>query len=149
MTTQSIEERLSAVESQASRAEGHALATANGLATVEQGQGRIERELKAVRREVAVGFTNLRDQLKRIHEKKERAEAALSFSHEDFEETATGSWKVTKDTVTRVLAQREQQQDAQRWRALWRRARWFVWIVVGGGGALAGDRLLQLLLKHF
>ena len=142
-----IEQRLSAVEAQAARADSHAYSAVNGLATVEQGIGRVERELKAVRGEVKVGFASLRDQLKKIHEKKAEA-GALSFSHEDFEETATGSWKVTKDTVTRVLAAQQQQQDAQRWRAMWRRVRWFVWIVVGGAGAIAGDRLFNLLVKH-
>lgn len=137
---QSAEELAQQAITTARRAEVKTDALANIL--LEQGQalGRLERVVKQVQGELRVGLQTIRERLP-----PRRTE---TFSHEDFQETATGSFRVTKDTVERVLGEREIKRDAQSWRALWRRVRWAVVLVAGGALGYGGEQLLIFLQHH-
>lgn len=125
----------------ARRAEGKADSTANGLLEHEQAIGRIERLLKQVQGELRVGLVSIRERLP--------PRKSETFTYEDLEETSNGThYRATKETVERVLGALELKHDAQAWRKLWRRARWAVWLVAGGGLGYAGEQLLKLVLPH-
>lgn len=145
-----MEERLATAEEKADRAERTSIASANGLLAVEQQMGRVEREMRDLRSTVAVGLTSVRDAVRELREdvRSPRKTTELSLSEEDFQETPTGSFKVTKDTVVRILGEVEKEEDAKKWRALWRRFKWFVFLIIGGGATFGGERLFEFLSKH-
>ena len=152
LTLEHLEQRMITTEVRAIRAEQGALAATNGLMVVEQRLGSIDRELKAVRGEVKVGYANVRDQIQKIHD---RLPAVLkreepSLSYEDFEETSPGGshYKITKDTVSRVLGEKARDEDAKKWRELWRRVRWAVLLLAGGALTWGGERLIETLSRH-
>ena len=101
-----VERRLTAAEDKADRAEKASVTTTNALLT-------IDREVRAIRREVTVGFVTLRDQIREIKQPRERE--LFSLSEEDFEKTDAGQhYRITRDKVERILSSRELAADARK-----------------------------------
>lgn len=144
MTT-ATEQRLIAAEAKADRAEKASTTTINTLLV-------LEREVKAIRSIVTVGFVDLREQILKLKSSPARREM-VSLSEDDFEETDAGQHfkitkKVTRAEVDRILSSREIAEDAKRWRQLWRRLRWLFFLLIGGGVTFGGERLFEYLAKH-
>lgn len=144
MTT-ATEQRLIAAEAKADRAEKASTTTINTLLV-------LEREVKAIRSIVTVGFVDLREQILKLKSSPARREM-VSLSEDDFEETDAGQHfkitkKVTRAEVDRILSSREIAEDAKRWRQLWRRLRWLFFLLIGGGATFGGERLFEYLAKH-
>jgi len=100
---------------------------ADAALRMEQMAGRMERGLDDLRREVRkIASAVAVDRASHLSKPKPQS---VSLTHEDFEETPTGSWKVSRETYsTKVLS------DAKKWRTLWRRVRWAVWLILGAAG---------------
>lgn len=148
-----VEQRLIVTEQRSIRAEQTSIATAHGLTTLQVDLGTVLREVKAARGDIATGLRSIRDRLERLEKKQKREpnHESLSLTEEDWEDSPTGLHKTVKVSKAKYDRWREEaalDEDGRKWRALWKRARWFVWIVVGGAGALGGDRLLSFILKH-
>lgn len=140
-----LEERVGFVEKQSLRAEKQAIraeqasnATTNGLMT-------LEREIKALRADLAVGLANLKSQ---IGDLKKHHQRTLTLEELDYQETPTGSIKVDKETFRRWQTEEMIASDAKKYRALWKRLRWLFFLLVGGGATFAGERLFEFLTKH-
>lgn len=132
---------MTTTEEQSKRAEQASVATTNGLLS-------IDRELKALRRDVTVGFVALRDQIREIKSQQHMRRELVSLTEEDFEETDAGQhFKITRDKVERILSNVERDRDAKKWRAFWHRIKWFVFLVLGGGATFGGERLFEYLTK--
>lgn len=146
MTT-ATEQRLIAAEAKADRAEKTSTTTINTLLV-------LEREVKAIRSIVTVGFVDLRERVLELkHQQHSTRREMVSLSEDDFEETDAGQHfkitkKVTRAEVDRILSSREIAEDAKRWRQLWRRLRWLFFLLIGGGATFGGERLFEYLAKH-
>ena len=145
-TPAEIESRLIATEHRAHRAETAATAATNGLATVEQYIGALTREVSAARGEIRVLGASIRTQIADLHERLPK-QPTSTLEDLEYEETSPGG-RVTlsRETWKRFRDEENVTQDARRWRQLWRRVRWAVWVLVGGGLGLGGEQIVTHLL---
>jgi hypothetical protein len=73
--------------------------------------------------------------------------ATHSLIEEDFEDSPTGTHKlVSKRKFEQWTKERGMTEDARKWRTLWRRVRWAVWLTLGGAAGLVGEQLAKHLL---
>ena len=78
-----------------------------------------------------------------------RQQSIPSITDDDWAETPTGSihLNMTRDTFeekfSSFMREREQKQDAQKWRALWKKSKTGVYVVATGALTLSGERFMQ------
>lgn len=113
----------------------------NAAMEAKQSVSFIEREVGQLRQEMNSGFEELSKEVRQL----KSLPRSRTITHEDFQETPTGSYKITRDTFSTLLAEHELHRDGRRWRRWWRRFRGVVWASVGAAGGVGIERLVVWL----
>lgn len=145
----SAEEWAHSAAQAAQRSATSAKETANAAMRMEQASALTQREIHQMRGEMVVGFQSVRDRLTQVEAKVgSYRQNQHVVTHEDFQETPTGSYKITKETFSTLLDEHKLHEDGRKWRRAWRKVRGLVWTVAGAAAGIGIERFIVWLLSH-